>query len=278
MQNWLEKITSVDLIHKMFERISPVILFLLILYLCWKLASLFWLMIAPPQVYQSPSVTLGSQQAQVPNIANFALFHEAGNQPFGQDDQLNLTLQGVMVADSQHFSSAVIKVAERAERYRIGETLEGTSYQLAEVDWHGVVLRQQNGTTRSIEFQGMQNGLNQAMASPSLARHQAVPQTNKSEQHLGQASQRLQENREQYLQEMGLQATAEGYQVSANTPAILRNKLGLQPGDQILSLNGKNMSGGQTEAQLLEHARQQGQVRLEIKRGDQVMTIQQDFK
>ena len=58
----------------------------------------------------------------------------------------------------------------------------------------------------------------------------------------------------------------------------LRNKLGLQPGDRIMSLNGQTVGQGQTEAQLLEQARREGQVRLEIKRGDQVMTVQQDFK
>jgi len=45
-----------------------------------------------------------------------------------------------------------------------------------------------------------------------------------------------------------------------------------------LSLNGQTLSQGQTEAQLLEQARREGQVKLEIKRGDQVMTIQQDLK
>ncbi len=40
---------------------------------------------------------------------------------------------------------------------------------------------------------------------------------------------------------------------------------------------GKTSGTGQSDAQLLEQARREGQVKLEIKRGDQVMTIQQNF-
>ncbi|EPK2779245.1 PDZ domain-containing protein, partial [Acinetobacter baumannii] len=53
--------------------------------------------------------------------------------------------------------------------------------------------------------------------------------------------------------------------------------LGLRPGDRIVSLNGQTVGQGQTDVQLLEQARRAGQVKIEIKRGDQVMTIQQNF-
>ena len=88
----------------------------------------------------------------------------------------------------------------------------------------------------------------------------------------------MQQNRDQFLADMGVgSATGEGYEVTSKTPAALRNTLGLQPGDRILSLNGQNVGQGQNDAQLLEQAKQAGQVKLEIKRGDQVMTIQQNF-
>ena len=70
----------------------------------------------------------------------------------------------------------------------------------------------------------------------------------------------------------------QGYEITARTPAALRNRLGLQPCDRILSLNGQTVGQGQNEAQLLEQARQDGQVRLEVQRGDQVITVQQNFK
>jgi general secretion pathway protein C len=61
------------------EHLAPVALFILILALCWKLASIFWWVVAPPQVMQPEQVSLGSQQAQVPNISSFSLFNEVGS-------------------------------------------------------------------------------------------------------------------------------------------------------------------------------------------------------
>lgn len=282
MQAWLDKVKSQWLDGQIGKKFAPLVFLLLILYVCWRLASLFWLIVAPPQVLQTQNVMLGSKQSQVPNIGQFSLFYEASQSNSMQDNQLPLSLKGVMVADSAQFSSAVIQLADKTDRYRVGETIEGSSYQLAEVSWDQVVLRQNNGSTRILAFQGMENGLDHSLVNPQQA---AVNNSNSMQrpvasvdQHLGQATQQLQENRDQYIQSMGLQASGEGYEISHRTPVALRNKLGLQPGDRIVSLNGQTLAAGQTEAQLLEQARQQGQVRLEIKRGDQTMTVQQDFK
>lgn len=75
------------------DRLAPLILGLLIVWLCWKLAALFWLILAPPQAMQFERVQLGSQQAQIPNISSFALFKEPqlSNNP---NDQQNFELQG----------------------------------------------------------------------------------------------------------------------------------------------------------------------------------------
>ena len=85
----------------------PIILFCLLVYLCWKLAALFWLVIAPPQLMQVQHVQLGSQQANIPQITNFVLFQETQQ---GGHDQLDLamTLQGVMQSVPARLSSAVI--------------------------------------------------------------------------------------------------------------------------------------------------------------------------
>ena len=266
---------------KQFDRAAPVLLTFLILYLCWKLASLFWWVVAPPQVMQIDRVELGSQQPQIPNISSFALFQELGRSNTA-DDQLNMTLQGVVVGQPSQFSSAVIKVNDVAERYRVGDVIDLSQYQLAEVYWDRVILRHSSGATREVLFKGIENGLNQPIAplipSGNQAPVTAPTQSAQPNNAIGQAVQRIQEDREQYLKEMGVEAnTGNGYEVTTRTPAALRNKLGLQPGDRILSLNGQNVGQGQSDAQLLEQARREGQVKLEIKRGDQVMTIQQNF-
>lgn len=279
MSEWIEKIQQLN--WKQADRAAPILLLLLILYLCWKLASIFWLLVAPPQVMQVERIPLGSQQAQVPNIASFALFQEVGATA-AADESINLVLQGVMVGYPSQFSSAVIKMNEVADRYRVGENIANTSYQLAQVYWDRVLLRQNNGTTRELKFKGIENGLDQSIVqpveNPSSANNQATQMQQSQEQNaLGQAVQKIQQDREQYLKDMGVNAAGEGYEVTSRTPAALRSKLGLQPGDRIMSLNGQAVGQGQSDAQLLEQARREGQVKIEIKRGDQVMTIQQSF-
>ena len=263
-----------------FDKTSTFILVLLILWLCWKLASLFWWVVAPPQPMQFDRVALGSQQAQVPNISSFALFNEPATTT-AQDD-VNVELQGVLLGYPSYLSSAVIKLNDTAERYRVGETIGSTSYQLAEVYWDHVILKQDNGATREVKFKGLDNGLYQPIA-PVLNPQAATPQTsapaqNSSQSALGQAIQQMQENREQYLKNMGVSGGgSDGYEISDRTPTNLKNTLGLRSGDRILSINGQTVGQGLSEVQLLEQVRREGHAKIEIKRGDQVMTIQQSF-
>ena len=260
-----------------FNRFAPWLLAVLVAYLSWKLASIFWLWVAPPMPMQLERVELGSQQPQVPNISAFSLFQE--NNASGGANLANFVLQGVVVSYPSQYSSAVIKVNEVADRYKVGETLAGTAYQLAEVYWDHVVLRDSTGQSQQVAFNRIANGLNQPMVPPADAASLPTGNISQSTQNaLGQAVQQMHQNRDQFLADMGVgAATGEGYEVTSKTPSALRNTLGLQPGDRILSLNGQGVGQGQNDAQLLEQAKQAGQVKLEIKRGDQVMTIQQNF-
>ena len=283
----LGDLKNIDL--KQANRVAPVVLLLLILYLCWKLAAMFWLLIAPPQAMQLDRVELGSQQAQIPNISAFSLFQESGQTAAGAE-AANILLQGVVVASPSYNSSAVLKVNDQVDRYRVGEMLGNSSFELAEVYWDRVILRRATGATQEVLFKGLENGLNQpivpetpasnTMSAPSSAMNSAAEAQNlpSAQNEIGRAIQQMQENKDQYLQNMGVSASDGGFEITSRTPAALRNRLGLRPGDRILSLNGQTLSQGQTEAQLLEQARREGQVKLEIKRGDQTMTIQQDLK
>ena len=280
----LDDLKNINL--KQADRAAPVILLLLILYLCWKLAALFWMLIAPPQAMQLERVELGSQQAQIPNISAFSLFQEVGKS-VGVVENTNIILQGVMVANPSYHSSAVLKINDQVDRYRVGEALANSGFELAEVYWDRVILRRSTGATQEVLFKGLENGLNQPIVPaasgasgsvPAMPSNSGMPEQPSPQNEIGRAIQQMQENKDQYLQNMGVSAADGSYEVTSRTPAALRNRLGLRPGDRILSLNGQTLSQGQTEAQLLEQARREGQVRLEIKRGDQVMTIQQDLK
>lgn len=277
MKTVLERIPHIQ--WQKVDKLSGFILVLCILWLCWKLASLFWWVVAPPQVMQFDRVELGSRQAQIPVISNFSLFNEpAATQA---NDNQKIELQGVMLGYPSQFSSAVIQVDDKAERYRVGDTLDHSTYQLSEVYWDHVVLRQNNGAAREIRFKGLENGLYQPTVLPNQPTSPAPvapPAASGPNAVIGQAIQQMQQNRDQYLQNMGVGAeSGNGYEVSEHTPAALRNTLGLRAGDRILSVNGQAVGQGQNDVQLLEQVRREGQVKIEIKRGDQVMTIQQSF-
>ena len=263
------------------DKLSGLVLAILILWLCWKLASLFWWIVAPPQVIQMAAVELGSQQAKVPNISRFMLFNEPMTVA---QDNIKFELQGVLEAQPNALSSAVIKVGDKTERYRIGETIGETSYQLSQVYWDHVVITQGNGATREIKFQHLEKGLYQPITSNSSVTSQSVQPTEQShtqkddpQSALGQAIQQMEGNRDQYLKNMGLKPSENGYEISDQTPAGLKSTLGLRSGDRILSVNGQSIGSDTNEVQLLEQVRREGHAKIEIQRGDQVMTIQQSF-
>lgn len=263
------------------DRLSPIILLLLILALCWKLASVFWWVLAPPQVIQPEPVVLGSKQTQVPNISSFSLFYEQGAST-SVNDNLAMQLQGVMVASSGSKSSAVIKVGETAERYLVGDSLGDSGYQLAAVYWEHVVLKQSNGATRELKFTSIGNlyqpdGAEQAAEDQNKLNNVQTSTATTSQNALGQAIEQMGEDKDDYLKKMGVNTGGQGYEVTEQTPSALRSKLGLKPGDRILSLNGKSVGQGQSDVQLLEQAKREGKVKIEIKRGDQTMTLQQDL-
>src|SRR5690606_20417159 len=107
----------------------------------------FWLLIAPPQAMQLDRVELGSQQAQIPNISAFSLFQEVG-QSAGVVETANIILQGVVVASPSYNSSAVLKINDQVDRYRVGEMLANSGFELAEVYWDRVILRRDRKSTR----------------------------------------------------------------------------------------------------------------------------------
>ena len=95
---------------------------------------------------------------------------------------------------------------------------------------------------------------------------------------IGGAIQGLQQNASGYLSQMGVAATGQGYLVTDAMSAGLKNRLGLQTGDKVLSVNGQNVGQNPAQdAQLLRQVQQAGQAQIQVQRGDQVVTVRQSF-
>ena len=106
--------------------------------------------------------------------------------------------------------------------------------------------------------------------SPTQAQNTPTP--------LDNAIEGLQANPAGYLSQMGVAATGNGYMVTDAMPSGMKDRLGLQTGDRVISLNGQNVGQNPAQdSQLLQQARQSGQAQIQVQRGEQVITLNQSF-
>lgn len=275
MQNIKDKINLQKL-----DKLGPILFLLILIWLSWRIANLFWWFMAPPQVPTVQSVSLGSQQKVMPDIVRFSLFEEQGTDPQAEQKvNLPIKLEGVMLSNPRYLSSAVIRVDNKAVSYRVGSKIEGTDLTIAEVYWDHIVVREGNGQTREVLFGDLQANSPSPLNNAPPPVQQTMPSAqNPTQAALGGAIDQIQNDREQYLQQMGVaNGGRDGFEVSERTPPALRARLGLKPGDKVISINGQSVGVGTNEAQLLEQIRKTGQAKIEIQRGEQTLTIQQNF-
>ena len=223
-----------------------------------------------------------------------------------------MKLEGVFVSSGGR-SAAVIQVNGRSGRYRVGQKLEETGLRLASVSWSQVILRTQSGDRARLKFgdtatsavmaaplpasvppagampaygnpgavsypgsaAGMPSGVHAALGGmPSAGLGSgggAVPE------RLQQAISQMSANPGQYVSQMGLASTGNGYEVNPNAPAALINQLGLRPGDRILSVNGQSLGNPQNDINVLRQVQQSRQATIQVQRGSQTLTLSQNF-
>lgn len=265
---------------KTLDATAPWVLFVLVVWLCWKLAALLWLLVAPPQSPVARDVVYQPHLVAAPNITGFNLFRQNAAEPAAQPD-VPLKLEGVFMGLPAQNSAAVIRAAEKSNRYRVGQQIEGSSMQLYAVAWDHVVLRDASGRETSLYFGDKQppgsSGSNMADSSAEEVDRPAGDEGQQAQAAIGDAIRQLQSNPSGYLNQMGVMPSSRGYEITASAPADMRNRLGLRPGDRIVSLNGRPLGQVQNDIRLLEQVQQQRSAQIEIRRGEQTMTIQQSF-
>jgi general secretion pathway protein C len=269
---------------KTLDLAAPWILFVLIVWLCWKLAALIWLILAPPQPPVAREIPLSyNQSMQVPNISGFSLFKENRvDLPSGQSSneaQIPLKLEGIFLGRPARNSAAVIRANNVSNRYRMGQQIEGTNQRLIAVAWDHVTLGYGDGREATLYFgdEGAMVAGPATVTPTTAALNNANTEAQQAQNALGDAIRQLQSNPSGYLSQMGVQPSDQGYEVSASAPAEIRNKLGLRPGDRIVSLNGRPLGQIQNDIRALQQIQQQRNAQIEIRRGEQTMTIQQNF-
>lgn len=266
------------------HRFAPWVLFISTTWLCWQLASVFWLLLDPPTAPHARNVMLGGAVTNnVPDIVGFKLFAEQGAEVSSEPD-VPMQLEGVFVARPVSMSAALINVSSASKRYRVGQTIDGTSYQLESVSWNQVSLQKEDGTVQTLKFGDSAAATGEgAVPSGPLIKPQDTQQSSKA--ILGSAIREFKNNPGAYLSQVGLASAAggKGYEVTDNFSADLRNKTGLRVGDKIIEVNGQPVGIPATDVQLLKKVEQshsdqaQIQAQVQIQRGEQTLTIQQSF-
>lgn len=288
------------------NRFAVWLLLLAIVWLCWTAARLLWLLLAAPLAPALPLATLQSTANSNTDYSGlFAIFADPDPIAAPVQPPPNIVLKGVLMAIPESLSSAMLDVNGEVKNYRIGDTLKDSDYTLVAVAWNEVIIADaydkeiviKMPEAMPLDQSAMLAGAvsNQRLPdntmSPNLPNTAPPDQVNTESEPNGEASSEgepkspideavteLQSNPASYLSRMGVMASGESYQVTAAMPAKLRNRLGLEPGDKVLTVNGQSVgSNPGQDANVLQQAKQSGEAQIEVQRGDQVITIRQQF-
>ncbi|MFZ5561985.1 MAG: type II secretion system protein N [Pseudomonadota bacterium] len=259
-------------------------------WMAWTLAGMLWLLSGhgtAPLPAPAARARPAAPAVDVGRLASLDLFGaapaatgQAGAAASAPDTTLQLRLAGVFVNADQALSSAI--VADRnnpsapAKSYGVNETLPGGAV-LAEVHDDRILLRRgENSEILRFEKTGLLDG--NAAAGPAPAAAPADDsETMDVRDALGNAIQALTQAPEAFIQQMGLKPGPNGYEITDGTPEELREALGLQAGDSVMSINGRRLGNPRQDREVLAALRSSGFARVEIQRGGQVVTIERKF-
>ena len=283
------------------NRFSGWLLLLAIAWLCWTAARLLWLLLAAPLAPALPLAPLHNNAKSANDYSGlFAIFADPDPVATAVQPPPNVELKGVLIAIPESMSSALLNVNGEVKNYRIGEGLKDSDYILVAVDWNSVIIADANDKETVISMpEAMPLDQSDMLAGgvsnqrlPNNNMLPTAPQTlqdtppepaettdeNNPQSAIEEAVTALQENPASYLSRMGVMASGESYQVTAAMPSKLRNRLGLEPGDKVLTVNGQNVGNNPAQdASVLQQVQQAGEAQIEVQRGEQVITIRQQF-
>ncbi|MDN3453156.1 MULTISPECIES: type II secretion system protein N [unclassified Psychrobacter] len=294
--------TTLKPVLNTLNRFSGWLLLFAIAWLCWTAARLLWLLLAAPLAPALPIAPL-QNSAKSTNDASglFAIFSDPDPITAAVQPPPNIELKGVLLAIPESMSSALLNVNGEVKNYRIGDELKASDYTLVAVDWNSVVIADVSDKQTVIKMPeamslDQSDMLASGISNPRLPNNNSMlptapqpPQANVAEPEgssdesspqsaIGEAVTALQDNPASYLSKMGVMASGESYQVTAAMPAKLRNRLGLEPGDKVLTVNGQSVGNNPTQdAGILQQVQQAGEAQIEVQRGEQVITIRQQF-
>jgi len=263
---------------------------LAVLWMAWVLAGLAWLLSghddAALSALPEAPVKRAAPAIDTLRLPALNLFGQApvatGAQANAPDTSLQLRLAGVFVSVDPEGSSAIVAEpnAQSGKLYRVNESLPGGA-TLEAVFEDRILIRRGTGNSEVLRFEktDLLGGQPSASALHTLGTAPVLTQTATPDVRnmLSNAADALTKSPTAFLQEMGLRTGGRGYEVSSDTPEQIRQAVGLQPGDRLLSVNGRQLGDPQVDRQLLDELKNGGTARVEIQRGGQIVTVERKF-
>ena len=295
---------SLQTVRNLLNRFAVWLLLLAIIWLSWTAARLLWLLFAPPLAPALPLLPLQNNSIANQDYSSvFAIFADPDPVAAVVQPPPNIVLKGVLLAIPEDFSSALLDVNGEVKNYRIGDALKDSGYVLVAVAWNEIVIADATDKQTVIRMPEsmpldqsamIAGGVsNQRLQNDNMLPNAPLPAQNNGDNQFSneektsenspqsaieEAVTELQENPASYLSRMGVMAGGDSYQVTAAMPANVRNRLGLEPGDKVLTVNGQSVgSSPAQDARVLQQVQQAGEAQIEVQRGDQVITIRQQF-
>lgn len=215
------------------------------------------------------------------------------------ETRLNLELQGVFTEAGRKNSTAIVAEGNKTgELYHLGDRLPGNA-TLEEVFDNYILIKRGNKMEKLMfedsPFRGesgrsssgpssrpsarqasRQSALDQVRSriadnSTEINMEEDLPTYDSFRERLEHYQQRLDEDPEEVMNELGIQSVetgnAKGYEVGGDVSNVALQRAGLQQGDVILSVNGQPVGDVANDRALINEAVDAGRVRVEVQRG-----------
>ena len=190
--------------------------------------------------------------------------------------RLPLTLEAVFVSSTPEQSSAIISQRGKSGKlYSPGDLLPGNA-RLSEIEAAQVIL-QRAGVREALAFKTTFQATPHQSAQPgrpaSIGTNQTAPRESQKPL-LQQLNTELAQDPDTALERLGVsQNKGGGYRVSNTAGNPYLTQSGLQPGDVVLSVNGRPLGDINVDRMALANLASSGSVTLELLRNGQTLTI-----
>ncbi|MDO4250433.1 MAG: hypothetical protein Q4C68_02875 [Moraxella sp.] len=286
------------LIKRLSNSMIPIMTVVALLGCLWWVSAWVWLVMSPPSF---PKLEAVAPSTQTPSYERYHFFTTP--------TQTTTTIEGVSLlgtlpAQPNKNSRALLLIEGAPTMLTVGDKVGATEFVLSAVGMHEVKLSDGAGALATISMttaplsteppSSNESGLidNQSLArygvgtQPSAPTPQATPMQATEQPAQEQATAMATApmvgetgttETTTMLNDMGLLVSEGGYQVTSNAPPKFIEELGLMAGDKLISINGQPLgTNPAADARLLYGMG--SNVQLQVMRGDQVVTIDTNFK